>query len=132
MEGESTMKQHDIRYIALGAFYLVVGMVLGIVMGIQQNFALAPVHAHINLVGFAAHSVFGLVYKVWPGLKEGTAAMAQFWLFVVGSPLLMLGIAIAIKTNNSSLAIVGSILVCLGALLFFVITAGGLLRGRMN
>ena len=46
------MKQHDSWYIALGAFYLVVGMVLGIVMGIQQDFALAPVHAHINLVGF--------------------------------------------------------------------------------
>ena len=76
--------------------------------------------------------MFGLVYKVWPGLKEGTAASAQFWLFVVGSPLLMVGIAIAIKTNNSSLAIVGSILVCLGALLFFVITARSLLRGRMN
>lgn len=96
------MQQHDIRYIALGAIYLVVGMVLGIVMGIQQDFALAPVHAHINLVGFAAHSVFGLVYKAWPGLKQGTAA------------------------------IVGSILVCLGALLFFLITAGTLLRGRMN
>jgi len=30
-------------------------MLLGIVMGIQQDFRLAPVHAHINLVGFAAH-----------------------------------------------------------------------------
>jgi hypothetical protein len=132
MEGESNMKQHDIRYIALGAFYLVVGMVLGIVMGVQQDFALAPVHAHINLVGFAAHSVFGLVYKAWPALQEGSAAIAQFWLFVVGSPLLMVGIAVAIKTNNTFLAIAGSMLVCLGALVFFVMTAGGLLRGRMS
>jgi hypothetical protein len=79
------MKQNDSPYIVLGALYLVAGMLLGIVMGIRQDFQLAPVHAHVNLVGFAAHSVFGLVYKAWPSLKEGAMAIAQFWLFVVGS-----------------------------------------------
>jgi hypothetical protein len=59
-------------------------------------------------------------------------AIAQFWLFVVGSPLLMLGIAIAIKTSNSALAIVGALLVFLGALLFLVMTGRGLLRGTTN
>jgi hypothetical protein len=116
----------------LGALYLVAGMLLGIVMGIRQDFQLAPVHAHVNLVGFAAHSVFGLVYKAWPSLTEGAMAIAQFWLIVVGSPLLMLGIAISIKTSNSALAIVGSILVILGALLFLVMTWRGLLRGTTN
>jgi hypothetical protein len=29
---------------------LVVGMLAGIIMGIQQDFALAPAHAHLNLV----------------------------------------------------------------------------------
>jgi hypothetical protein len=122
------MKRNDTLYIMLGAFYLVVGMLLGIVMGIRQDFALAPVHAHINLVGFAAHSVLGLVYKAWPTLKAGALAACQFWLFVVGSPLLMIGIAIAIKADNPALAIVGSILVILGAVLFLVVTWRGLLR----
>jgi hypothetical protein len=30
---------------------LLVGMLAGVVMGIQQNFALGPGHAHLNLVG---------------------------------------------------------------------------------
>lgn len=103
-------------------------MLLGIVMGIRQDFQLVPVHAHINLVGFAAHCVFGLIYNTWPILKESAMAVAQFWLFVVGSPLLMVGITIATKTNNVTLAIVGSILVFLGALLLLVMTGPSLLR----
>lgn len=122
------MKHIDRLYIVMGALYLVIGMLLGIVMGIRQDFLLAPVHAHINLVGFAAHSTFGLVYRAWPALKDGAIAAAQFWLFVLGSPLLMIGIAIALKTNNPALAIVGSILVMLGALLFLILTGRRLLR----
>jgi hypothetical protein len=60
------MKQNDSLYIVLGALYLVAGMLLGIVMGIRQDFQLAPVHAHVNLVGFAAHSVFGLFTRPGP------------------------------------------------------------------
>ncbi|MFI4868573.1 MAG: hypothetical protein ACHQDD_04390 [Steroidobacterales bacterium] len=122
------MKLNDLLYVTLGACYLVLGMTLGIVMGIRQDFQLSPVHAHINLVGFAAHCIFGLVYRSWPSLKQGAMAVAQFWLFVLGSPVLMVGIAVAILTNNPALAIVGSMLVILGALLFLVIVARGLLR----
>src|SRR3984957_11231822 len=124
------VKHIDRLYIVLGALYLVIGMVLGIVMGIRQDFLLVPVHAHINLVGFAAHGIFGLVYKAWPELKGGAIVVAQFWLFVVGAPLLMFVIAITITTYITTLATVGSLLVTLGALLFLIITGGRLLRTR--
>jgi hypothetical protein len=122
------VKHIDRLYIVIGALYLVIGMLLGIVMGVRLDFALAPVHAHINLVGFAAHCIFGLVYRAWPELKVGAIAAAQFWLFVVGSPLFIVGIIIAMNTNNPALAIVGSMLVTLGALLFLIITGRCLLR----
>jgi hypothetical protein len=113
----------------IGALYLVIGMLLGIAMGVRQDMQFAPVHAHINLVGFSAHCVFGLVYKAWPKLKTSALAVAQFWLFVAGSPLFMVGIAVAIRTGSVTLAIVGSVLVFLGALLFLVIAGRGLLHG---
>jgi hypothetical protein len=127
-QGESSVKKLDILYVAIGAFYLVIGMLLGIVMGIQNDFKFAPLHAHINLLGFAAHCVLGLVYRAWPELKQGALAAAQFWLFVVGSPLLLVGIAIAVVSNSATLAIVGSLLVILGALLFLAMTVRSLLR----
>jgi hypothetical protein len=108
------------NYLILGAVYLCVGMLLGIVMGIKESFELAPVHAHINLVGFASHTAFGLVGKVWPGVARDSLAKAQFWLFVVGSPLLMVGIAISILVLNPVVAIIGSLLTLLGAILYLV------------
>jgi hypothetical protein len=35
----------------VGAVVLLIGMLAGIAMGIEQDFALAPAHAHLNLVG---------------------------------------------------------------------------------
>jgi hypothetical protein len=123
------VKRIDTAYIVIGALYLVIGMLLGIVMGSREDMQFAPVHAHINLVGFSAHCVFGLVYNAWPKLKAGTLAAVQFWLFVVGSPLFMVGIAITIRAGSPMLTVVGSLLIFLGALLFLVITGRGLLHG---
>ena len=39
------------------------GMALGIRMGMAQDFALAPVHAHLNLLGWVTMSLFGLYYR---------------------------------------------------------------------
>jgi hypothetical protein len=114
------MKRIDAIYVTIGIVYLVVGMVLGIVMGTRQDFQLAPVHAHLNLVGFVSHSVFGLVHRVWPALRAGVLAGIQFWLFVLGTPLFVVGIAVSILGGMIWLAVIGSILVLLGALVFLV------------
>ena len=124
------MKNIDGLYVVIGALYLVIGMLLGIVMGMHQDFKLAPVHAHINLVGFSAHCVFGLIYKTWPALREGTLALVQFLLFVIGTPILLVGIGVAVESANVTLAIVGSMLVVLGAAAFLVIVARGLLGAQ--
>ena len=43
----------------LSAVVLLVGMLAGITMGIQQNFMLAPAHAHLNLIGGVLLFLFG-------------------------------------------------------------------------
>ena len=126
------MKNIDVLYVVIGALYLVLGMSLGIVMGIKGDFTLAPVHAHMDLVGFSSHCVLGLIYKTWPNLKEGALALVQFLLFVIGSPILLIGIVVAIKSTNAVPAIIGSMLLILGALVFLVIVARGLLRNHAS
>jgi hypothetical protein len=95
-------------------------MVFGIVMGTRQDFQLSPVHAHLNLVGFVSHCVFGLVHRVWPALRAGMIASLQFWLFVIGTPLFVAGIAVSILGGTILLAVIGSTLALLGALLFLI------------
>lgn len=117
------MKRIDILYVAIGSLYLVVGMALGIAMGAKQDFQLAPVHAHINLVGFVAHCVFGVVHRAWPALRAGALASIQFLLFVIGTPIFLAGVAIATLTGHIVLVVIGAFLVLLGALAFFVMVA---------
>jgi hypothetical protein len=47
----------------LSVVLLLVGMLAGIVMGIQQNVALGPAHAHLDLVGGAPLLLFGPVLQ---------------------------------------------------------------------
>lgn len=114
------MKLIDSYYVVIGAAWLLVGMTLGIVMGARQDFQFMPVHAHINLVGFACHSLFGLVYRHWPAMKASRLAPFQFWIFVLATPLTLLGLYFTLTGGPMLPTIIGSFALLLGALLFFV------------
>jgi len=43
-----------VKWIKMAAIYLVIGILLGIHMGKSHDHTLAPVHAHINLLGWAS------------------------------------------------------------------------------
>ena len=47
-----------------GAVFLAMGMCWGIAMAISQNFALAPAHAHLNLLGWVTMSIYGGFYAL--------------------------------------------------------------------
>jgi hypothetical protein len=59
----------------VGSLLLLVGMLAGIAMGIQQDFTLAPAHAHLNLVGGVLLFVFGLYYRLVPA--AGSTGLAK-------------------------------------------------------
>ncbi|THD48987.1 MAG: cytochrome-c oxidase [Bradyrhizobium sp.] len=114
------MKSYDSNFIAIGALWLVVGMLLGIGMGASHDFTLAPLHAHINLIGFVCHSIFGLAYRSWPGLKTSALAPYQFWIFVIAAPITLLGLYFTVTGGPELPTIVGSIAILIGAVLFAV------------
>jgi len=114
------MKTVDINYIAIGSLWLVVGMLLGIGMGAAHNFALAPLHAHINLIGFVSHAIFGMAYRHWPALKDSPLAPYQFWIFVIASPITLIGLYFTVMNGPELPTIIGSIAVLAGAALFAV------------
>ena len=79
-------------FLLTGAAYLVVGISFGAYMGGSGDHSLAPVHAHINLLGFTLMSIFGIAYRVVPGLDEGMLPRLHFWLHQIGAFLLLLGL----------------------------------------
>lgn len=81
-------------YLLIGALYLLVGVFLGMYMGGKQDFTLAPVHAHINLLGFTLMTIFGIAYRVMPNLAASGLAVAHFWLHQAGALVLLIGLAL--------------------------------------
>lgn len=80
------------NFIVIGSLYLLVGITLGSYMGGSGDHTLAPVHAHINLLGFTLMTVFGIAYRVIPGLAGGILATAHFWLHQIGALVLLVGL----------------------------------------
>ncbi|HRJ63901.1 hypothetical protein [Brevundimonas sp. UBA2416] len=77
------------NFLRLGALSALVGMSLGVWMGANQEFVLRPVHAHINLIGFASMMLFGLFYRVFPAAGRGWMPITHFVLSVIGFLILM-------------------------------------------
>ncbi len=102
---------------------LLVGMLGGIVMGIEQDFALAPAHTHLNLIGGVMLFLFGLYYRLVPAAGTSRLAKVQGWLHIVGAILFPAGVAIVILKGASFIAapIIGSLIVTAAMALFTVI-----------
>jgi hypothetical protein len=114
------MKRIDIYFLLLATVLLLCGGGLGIKMGASEDFTLAPVHAHINLAGWASLALFGLTYRAYPQLAERRVALFHFILSGSAAVLLPIGIGFAILRSQPTLAIVASLLFVGGVLLFLL------------
>jgi hypothetical protein len=65
---------------------LLCGLVIGIVMGMREDFTLAPAHAHLNLTGFVLMFLVGLYYRIVPAAAAGPLAIIQASLHVSLAP----------------------------------------------
>ena len=125
------MKNIDIYFLLIATILLVVGAGLGIKMGMSQDFQLTPVHAHLNLAGWASLALFGIVYRAYPQLAKRRLAIIHFTLSATGAVLLPFGIGLAILRGQPSLAIIASIL-WVGGVLTFLVQLLTLLRSQAD
>jgi hypothetical protein len=99
---------------------LLCGMVAGIVMGMTQNFTLAPAHAHLNLIGGVLLFLYGLYYRVVPAAAAMSLAKIQAGTHIVGAILFPIGIAIVLTKGPSAeiFPIMGSLIVFAATIMF--------------
>jgi cbb3-type cytochrome oxidase subunit 1 len=110
------------RYLILGAIFGVTAMIMGIVMGAKENFSLAPVHAHLNLVGWVALTLYGVVYKIYPEMTQGKLAGIQFWCASLGVIFLVVPLTFLLLGNHKIIPIlaVGELLTLATLAMFLV------------
>jgi len=76
-------------WLKLSVVYLMMGVGLGIAMGVTEDFTLKPVHAHLNLLGWATMALAGLIYSVYPEAARSRLARIHFWLHNSALPVMM-------------------------------------------
>ena len=115
------MKSIASMFFAIGAVFALVGMIWGIQMSASQDHTLSPAHGHLNLLGFAAMSLFGSYYALSPQAAAAGLAKLHLGLATLSVVVLVPGIVMAITERGEGLAKSGSILAVLSMLLFLVI-----------
>lgn len=110
------------RFIKIAVLYLALGVAMGVVMGMMHVFTFMPVHAHLNLLGWASLALVGLVYHAYPQAAETRLATIHFWLHNVGLPPLMISLALMLAGNAAFEPVVGisSLVVAAGIMVFVV------------
>ncbi len=111
-----------IRCLKLAGLYLVLGMSLGIGMGIARNFSLAPVHAHINLLGWVSLGLAAAVFKLWPQAARTRLATAYFWTYNLSLPVAMASLAVELSGYRAIVPLVAAshMVLWLGGLMFVI------------
>jgi peptidoglycan/LPS O-acetylase OafA/YrhL len=102
----------------------IAGIVLGIFMGVNQDFRLAHMHAHLNLLGWVSFFIFGGYYSLVPQAAEGPLPKLHYGLCLVGLVIFMVGlVTIGLDTpvRLEICAAIGSILILLGFVVFALI-----------
>jgi uncharacterized membrane protein len=101
-----------------------VGIVLGIVMGIRQDFLLMPAHAHLNLLGFVTPFLCALYYRVVPEAAASRLARIQAIVSVAGAIVFPAGIAGVLLGGHDRfepIVVAGALTVLLGMAMFAVV-----------
>ncbi len=109
-------------WIKLAILYLLVGVVFGLVMAATHHVEFAPLHAHINLLGWASMALAGVIYHLFPRAGGSRLGLWHFWLHNLALPVAMVGLffLLAGHPEVEKYVIVSSVVIALGVLLFAI------------
>src|SRR5712664_2399665 len=99
-------------------------IILGIVMGIRQVFALMPAHAHLSMLGSDTMFLSALYYRVVPEAAASGLARYQAIVSVAGAVVFPSGVACVLLCGHDRfepVVVAGALTVFLGMALFAVI-----------
>lgn len=121
------MRDIDRIFILTGALFAVFGLCLGLWMVAVNNFAYSKIHAHVNLLGWVTLAIYGIVYKLYPAMKNSPFALSHLVCSIAGVIFMNLGWWMFLQNilvGTKTLVIIfrgGSALGIIGVVLFLII-----------
>ncbi len=113
------MKASSLSFLA-AVIAAAAGMAWGLIMGISENHATMPAHAHLNLLGWVSLFLIGIFYHLHPALDQSRIALIQVCVWITGTVIVTLGVALLTSgiALGNPLAAAGSLIVLAAMLLF--------------
>jgi cbb3-type cytochrome oxidase subunit 1 len=93
------------RFLKIAVVDLFLGALLGITMGIMQNFARVPVHAHVLLLGWATLALAGVIYHLHPLAAQTRLAKLHFWIHNLALPPFTIGLSLFLAGHANLLGV---------------------------
>jgi hypothetical protein len=114
------MSRISVAFFGAAVLYALTGMVLGMVMGASNDHSLAPVHAHINLLGWASLALMGAFYGIAADLAPARLAWANFVISNLGNLITLPLLTMLLKGDLAVIPVmaVGEVIIVLGMLVF--------------
>ena len=115
------MAHVDRAFVGMALVWLMFGMFLGLYIGMTHSNQFVPVHIMMLLPGFVVLSVYGVLYRLWPAMKNSGLAKAHFWLSSVAVLGQVVGTYQFVQSNSDDMMIIASssVLAILGGFLMF-------------
>ena len=109
-------------FFTTGALFVLCGVGLGIWMGANENFTLAPVHAHLNLIGWASMGLMGAFFAVAGEAAPRKLGWCSYGLITAGLAIMVPSLAMLLLGDKAIVPVLAGseILVALAMLLFFI------------
>ena len=128
------MPRVSAAFFAMGVLCVLIGMVFGMWMGAHNDFAAAPAHAHLNLVGWVTMALYGTFYALTRETMSVKLAWTQFAVSTIGIAVMIPSLFLLLLNNNDAKfepgITAGSMFVFLGMILFAVSVFRELSRAR--
>jgi cbb3-type cytochrome oxidase subunit 1 len=94
------MQPNARRWIYIALAYFCTAVSIGCWMGATQQFAFAPLHAHINLLGWVTMTLTGLIYHHFPAAANNRLAQIHFWGYNALVPVMMVSLGLLLAGHR--------------------------------
>ena len=115
------MPRVSTAFFGLGVIYVLCGMFWGMQMGASEDFAMAPAHAHLNLLGWVTMALYGTFYALTRATYSPRLAWINFALSALSVPVMIPTLALYLRTNNAGyvpVLVAGEVLAVAGMISF--------------
>jgi hypothetical protein len=128
------MPRISAAFFALGVVCVLCGMLFGMWMGAHNDFAAAPAHAHLNLIGWVTSALYGTFYALTRDTMSAKLAWTNFILSAVGLLVMIPSLFLLLLNGNDPKfepgITAGGMIVFLGMAVFAVSVYRELVRQR--